>query len=225
MRGDTRFWIATEGASMASVYISCDIEADGPIPGEYSMSSFGLCVAATVDRGGVTVCDPWAMTFYAELKPISDKFVPEAAAVSGLNRDDLIAHGKDPSTAMRAAGEWVAEVKRSFNGYKPVFAAYPASYDWGWMYWYFIKFAGDSPFGFSNVLDMKTFYAAVARVELPQSRKSNMPNDILGSRRRDESLQPHQALNDAVCQADLLANLLRLEGDPWVSTRGSTASS
>ena len=31
------------------VYISVDIEADGPIPGRYSMLAFGLAVAATYD--------------------------------------------------------------------------------------------------------------------------------------------------------------------------------
>jgi hypothetical protein len=31
------------------IYISGDIEADGPIPGRYSMLSFGLAVAATFD--------------------------------------------------------------------------------------------------------------------------------------------------------------------------------
>ena len=31
------------------VYISADVEADGPIPGPYSMLAFGLAVAATFD--------------------------------------------------------------------------------------------------------------------------------------------------------------------------------
>jgi hypothetical protein len=31
---------------MTDIYFSADIEADGPIPGPYSMLSFGLAVAA-----------------------------------------------------------------------------------------------------------------------------------------------------------------------------------
>ena len=34
---------------MTDTYISADIEADGPIPGQYSMLAFGLAVAGTLD--------------------------------------------------------------------------------------------------------------------------------------------------------------------------------
>ncbi|MFH0521079.1 hypothetical protein ACHBTE_28360 [Streptomyces sp. M41] len=35
-----------------SLYISVDIEADGPIPGPYSMLSLGVAVAGVQDTGG-----------------------------------------------------------------------------------------------------------------------------------------------------------------------------
>jgi hypothetical protein len=54
------------------VFISVDIEADGPIPGDYSMSSLGAVVVDSSEQ-----------TFYAEFRPISDRFDPKAAAVSG----------------------------------------------------------------------------------------------------------------------------------------------
>ncbi|MGZ8559156.1 MAG: hypothetical protein ACXWWC_12515 [Chitinophagaceae bacterium] len=57
-------------------YIMVDIESDGPIPGDYSMISFGaVLVDELLDK-----------TFYGKLKPISDKFIPEALAVSGHSR-------------------------------------------------------------------------------------------------------------------------------------------
>jgi hypothetical protein len=34
---------------VTDLYVSADIESDGPIPGEYSMLSFGLAVAGTFD--------------------------------------------------------------------------------------------------------------------------------------------------------------------------------
>jgi hypothetical protein len=34
---------------MTDVYVSADIEADGPIPGVYSMLALGFAVAATFD--------------------------------------------------------------------------------------------------------------------------------------------------------------------------------
>ncbi len=53
-------------------WIMVDIEADGPIPGDSSMVSLG---AVVVESG-------LKRTFYGELKPISEKFMPEALAVS-----------------------------------------------------------------------------------------------------------------------------------------------
>jgi hypothetical protein len=53
-------------------YMMVDIEADGPIPGDYSMISFGaIVVEPTLDR-----------VFSARLKPISETWLPEALAVS-----------------------------------------------------------------------------------------------------------------------------------------------
>ena len=43
--------------------------------------------------------------FYTELKPISDEYVPQALAVSGLDRDRLIAEAPEPEQAMEAAAK------------------------------------------------------------------------------------------------------------------------
>ncbi len=83
-----------------SLYISVDIEADGPIPGPYSMISFGAAVAGRQDGASYTAADPQERTFYRELRPISDAYVPEALAVSGLDRDRLVREG----TASSARG-------------------------------------------------------------------------------------------------------------------------
>ena len=55
------------------------IEADGPIPGDYSMICFGaIVVEPSLDR-----------TFYGRLKPISDQWIPEALQVSGFTREPI----------------------------------------------------------------------------------------------------------------------------------------
>lgn len=71
-------------------WITTDIEADGPIPGDYSMVSFG---AVVVEPG-------LERTFYGELRPISEKFVPEALAVSGFTREQTLAF-PEPEEVMR----------------------------------------------------------------------------------------------------------------------------
>ena len=39
-------------AVRTDVYVSADIEADGPIPGPYSMLSLGMCIAGEQDGRG-----------------------------------------------------------------------------------------------------------------------------------------------------------------------------
>ncbi|MFI1564171.1 3'-5' exoribonuclease domain-containing protein [Streptomyces sp. NPDC020490] len=185
-----------------SLYIS--VEADGPIPGPYSMLSLGAAVAGTQDADGFTAADPERQTFYRELRPISDEFVPEALAVSGLDRERLAAEGAEPAVALAEFSEWVREVAA---GAQPVMAGYPASYDWTFLYWYLIRFTGQSPFGHSGCLDMKTLYAAKAGLPLRAVAKGTMPRELLSRRRHT-----HHALDDAIEQAELLANLLRWPG-------------
>lgn len=92
------------------LYISVDIEADGPIPGPYSMISFGAAVAGRQDGAAYTPADPAARTFYRELRPISDRYVEAALAVSGLDRDRLLREGTEPAVAMAEFRAWVREV-------------------------------------------------------------------------------------------------------------------
>lgn len=187
-----------------SLYISVDIEADGPIPGPYSMLSLGAAVAGVQDAGGFTAADPEKDTFYRELRPISEEFVAEALAVSGLDRERLGAEGIAPALALAQFTRWVREVS---GDAQPVMCGYPASYDWTFLYWYLIRFTGASPFGHSGCLDMKTLYATKAGLPLRAVAKGTMPRELLSRRRHT-----HHALDDAVEQAELFANLMAWRG-------------
>jgi len=48
---------------------------------------------------------------------------------------------RSPDQAMREYVEWL----RALPG-RPVFVGYPASYDFMFVYWYLMKFVGESPF-------------------------------------------------------------------------------
>jgi hypothetical protein len=187
----------------ADIYFSLDVEADGPIPGPYSMISVGLAVAGEYVSDFRAV-DPTADTFYRELRPISDEWDPAALAVSGLSRESLRADGADPAAAM---GELVTWVDRTANGRRPVVVAYPACYDWMFLYWYLIRFTGGSPFGHSGCLDLKTMYATKAGVPLGAAVKRAMPRHL-----RSDRPHTHHALDDAIEQADLFAKLMRWPG-------------
>lgn len=172
------------------VYISVDIEADGPIPGEYSMSSFG---AVVVDKP--------SQTFYRELRPISERWDPAAAAVSGLNRETLKKEGAHPADAMRQFADWVASVVG--NDGRAVFVSFNATFDWMFSHWYFMKYLGTDPFGISG-LEMKSYYAGLMGVEWGETSKKYVS-------KRFPSKQPHthNALDDAKEQGEMFASMLK----------------
>ena len=187
------------------LYFSADVEADGPIPGPYSMLSCGLVVAGSFDGVAFTPANDDAASYYVELKPISEQWIPGALAVSGLDRNVLRKSGRHPADVMTEVASWV---RTESTGYVPVLVAYPAVYDWMWLYWYFERFAsGGSPFGHSRCLDLKTLYAARAGVPVRAATKHQMPAAL-----RSRRPHTHHALDDAREQADLLANLMTWDG-------------
>jgi hypothetical protein len=187
------------------IYISADIEADGPIPAINSMLAFGLAVAGRFDGKRFSVTDPAANTFYRELSPISDQIDPKALEVSGLDRRRLVREGADPAEAMRDATAWVAEQAGSAH---PVLVGYPVVFDWMFLHWYFVRFAGESPFGFSSALDIKTMYQQKAGVTLSEAGRGDLPDFL-----RSDHEHTHQALDDAVEQADVFARVFRWDGN------------
>lgn len=115
--------------------IMVDIESDGPIPGDYSMVSFGA----------VIVDEKLDKTFYGKLKPISEKWIPEALAVSGFSREETLAFDEAES-AMSDFAAWLKENSTS----RPMFFSDNNGFDWQFINWYFIHFLGKNPFGFSS---------------------------------------------------------------------------
>lgn len=185
-------------AARPDLYISADVEADGPIPGPYSMLSFGLVVAGTYD-GTTFAPSDGETTFCRELQPISDAFDPEALAVSGLDREALAERGADPVDAMREARAWV---EGQAAGRRTVLVAYPLAYDWMWLHWYFERFADGSPFGHGSSLDIRSFYMGAAGTIMDASGKAAMPPGLI-----PEAPHTHDALDDAREQAELFANV------------------
>jgi hypothetical protein len=184
------------------IYLSIDVEADGPVPIVNSMTSIGICVAGTFDGEVYERRDPSADTFYRELKPVSQEWVPEALAVGGFTREYLEQHGADPAVAIPEAVAWIAQVSGRL---RPVLVAYPLTFDAAYWHAYAVRFNGGAdPFGHSDHLDMKTMYQTKARTVMSRSTKRSMPVHLLDSRFE----HTHNALDDAMGQADLFSNLI-----------------
>jgi hypothetical protein len=178
---------------MAEIYVSTDVETDGPIPGPHSMLSF----ASAAYRPDKTLLG----TFAANLETLSGASGhPETMAWWQTQPDAWAAarrNPQDPATAMRQYVAWLKQLPAA-----PVFVAYPAGFDFLFVYWYLIRFTGESPFSFS-ALDMKTFAMALLKKEYRHSVKRNMPN-----RWFDPLPHTHLALDDAIEQGALFCNML-----------------
>lgn len=182
------------------VYFSADVETDGPIPGPFSMLSLALVFAGTYDGQKFTRPHQYNNYIYKELRPISAEYQAEALAVNGLDRERLSREGEEPRLAMSEIAEWVRSVAGSGN---PVLAAYPLGFDWTWLYWYFVRFSrSGSPFEYSRGYDIKTAVSVRTGRTLSSSSRSKLPEHLRSSRHHT-----HHALDDAIEQADVLANL------------------
>lgn len=146
---------------LPEIYIAVDVEADGPIPGPYSMISLGMAVAGHPE-----------LSFYSEIKPISEEFDPAALAVSGLDRDHLIRNAPDAAQAIRAAYDWVNSLRKIG---RPVFLAAPAVWDGMFVHWYFMRYVGASPFGSTGSgVDLRSYWMGLTGCEWVESRKGKI---------------------------------------------------
>jgi hypothetical protein len=176
------------------VYVSTDVETDGPIPGPYSMLSFA---SAAYGRDKTLMA-----TFSANLEtlpgasghPETMAWWKGQSAAWQMCRSDL----EQPETVIPRYVAWL----RSLPG-RPVFVAYPAGFDFLFVYWYLLRFAGESPFSHS-ALDIKTYAMAILRTGYRDATKRNMPK-----RWFDDLPHTHVALDDAIEQGALFCNMLR----------------
>ncbi len=119
-----------------AIYIVVDVEADGPYPGDYSMVSFGACV----------VDSTFNKTFYGKVKPISDNYIKEALNVSGHSREEHLTF-EEPIKVMKEFADWLKTIS---NNQSIVFFSDNNGFDWQFINFYFHKFYGSNPFGFSS---------------------------------------------------------------------------
>jgi len=124
-----------------------DVEADGPIPGDYSMVSFGA----------VIVESNLSKTFQARMRPISEQWIPEALAISGYSREECQKF-EDPKTEMERFGNWI---KENTVG-APMFISDNNGFDWQFINWYFHHFLEKNPFGFSST-NLGSLYKGVVK--------------------------------------------------------------
>lgn len=182
---------------MPEIYISTDVETDGPIPGPHSMLSFGSA-AYTADKRLID-------TFSANLQTLPEASghpdtlrwwatQPQAWAACRINPES-------PERAMQRYVAWLDALPG-----KPVFVGYPVVFDFLFVYWYLMRFVGRSPFSHS-ALDIKTYAMALLKQPYRRISKRTMPTEWF-----DPLPHTHVALDDAIAQGALFCNLLKANG-------------
>jgi hypothetical protein len=178
---------------MVEIYVSTDIEADGPIPGPHSMLSFASA-AYLADKTLIG-------TFSANLEtlpgaaghPETMKWWETQTAAWEACRQDL----QPPEQALREYAAWLKRLPG-----RPVFVGYPVAFDYMFVQWYLHKFTGASPFSFF-ALDVKTYAMSLLKTKYRDTTKATMP-----PRWFDDLPHTHKALDDALEQGALFCNML-----------------
>jgi DNA polymerase III alpha subunit (gram-positive type) len=180
--------------SKPEIYVSTDVETDGPIPGPNSM--LALASAAFTPAGELVG------SFTANLE--------ELPGASG-DPKTMAWWKTEPAAweACRTGARPAADVMPEYAAWiaglpgRPVFVAYPAGFDFTFVYWYLVRFTGESPFSHS-ALDMKTLAMALLGTPYRDSTKRAFP-----ARWRSDRPHTHVALDDALEQGEVFCKMLR----------------
>jgi len=183
------------------LYVSLDIEADGPYPLDYSMRNFGMEI---FDEEGLTYG-----TFERNLIPL-----PEAKEDPDTMRnfwdknseawEYVNTNPADPTIAMKENKAWLTAIANNNNAVMS-YAGYPASFDFMWHYIYMVKLTGDCrPLSFSS-FDIKTAAAITLDIPYNMATKKNFPKRwFKGSPQHD-----HTGLCDAIGQRIIAVNIIK----------------
>jgi hypothetical protein len=177
------------------IYVSTDVETDGPAPGQNSMLSF----ASAAYRSDKTLID----TFSGNLEVLEGATSnPQTMAWWQTQQKAWKACRRDPQPPELLMPRYVGWLK-SLRA-QPVFVGYPAAFDFMFITYYLYKFAGENPFSYS-ALDIKTYAMAVLRIDFNDVHKRTMPKEWF-----DDLPFTHLPLDDAISQGAMFCNMLKL---------------
>jgi 3' exoribonuclease, RNase T-like len=167
---------------MLNKNVMVDVESDGPAPGLYSMVCFGA-----------VYCDEYLQkTFYAEIKPISEDWIPEALAISGFTREQHLLF-PDPLIAMTDFEKWLATLMEG----RPIFWSDNNGYDFAFINYYFHRYLKRNPFGWSSA-NLGSFYKGLSK------------DTYKNFKHLRETKHTHNPVDDAIGNAEALIKMYKM---------------
>jgi hypothetical protein len=168
------------------LYIDVDIETDG-------WAGFG----SMLSLGAVA---PNGAEFYREIQPCSEDFVPhqrQFCEEHGLERERLLQEARHYIPVMLDFHRWVRRLPEFFVK-TPVFTAFNAGFDFGFVHLYFLKAGLTNPFG-TAPFDIKSLALALEPGwDWSRTSKSQLPSEVV-----PQGDFTHHALEDARYQQQL----------------------
>lgn len=181
---------------LPDIYVSTDIEADGFAPGLNSMLSFGSA-AFLEDK---TLLDTFSANLEtlpeATMHPQTEKWWKTQPQAWQACRENA----QPPHIAMHAYYHWLEQLPG-----KIIFVAYPLAFDFRFIDYYFHRFVGKNPFGFSAI-DIRSYVMGMHNIPFRKAGIHHFPKDWF-----DELQHTHIALDDAIEQGTVFCNILQVQ--------------
>lgn len=176
----------------SEVYVSTDVETDGPLPGVNSMLSLG----SVAFSGEGEVLD----TFSANLEPLP-RGVTDARTMAFWAGEPLAwaaatASPRPPAQVMTDYLQWLSGLDGS-----PIFVGLPAVYDFGFVNHYLLRFCHENPFR-RNAIDIRSYAMAILGTSWQGTTLADMPDEWVRGWEHD-----HTAAGDAMVQGRLFMRM------------------
>ncbi len=197
--------------SKPEVFISIDIETDGPAPGQNSMLALGAAafadpeVIASSKQAAHLLFVPESEgkefdTWYSTMFPLPNA-VPNAETMRWWTTQpaawEIVRQGQFlPDVAIRDFASWVDELPGN-----PVCVAWPAAFDFSYVNWYCWKYLGRNPLGYS-ALDIRSYANGLAGHSSYYGLSEAKIRELAGEIDK-KGLRPHVAVDDAIEQGRL----------------------
>lgn len=181
MSGDKR-----ERTLRKGTWVMVDVETDGPIPGTSDFSM--VAVGAVIVEPGL------GRTFLGKLRPISERWQPEALKVNGFTREETMAF----DTAFAVMQQFHDWLMANVVG-RALFVSDNNGFDYSFVSWYFWHFLGQNPFGHSST-NLGSLY-------------KGMVSDVTRNfKHLRQTKHDHNPVNDAIGNAEALLHMVTKMG-------------
>lgn len=187
-------------SSNPELYVSIDVETDGPSPGLNNMLSLGSALFTEEEKE--------IGTFYKKIKPLHSTYQNSDTMkwweTQPEGWQEVNKHQEEPIEAVRAFTSWLEGFEKK---YKLVAVGWPIAFDFAFVNYYCWAFAGHNPLGYAG-LDIRSYAAGVIGQATYCGLRHGPIIKAVGEIDKN-GLRPHVAVDDAIEQGRLFMAIRR----------------